>query len=68
MKLKKLIKVLSDGTACFSIKGLCEEYGEGLEQLQQELWYMKNRERTVKRIAVIGGGMYKTELCIELED
>ena len=67
MKLSELIKVLSDGTACFSIVGLCEEYTKGLEQLQQESWYLQNKEKTVRKITVIGGYCdYNVEFRIRL--
>lgn len=35
--------------------------------LEKEPWYEQIEYRKVKRIIVIGGGMYKTELCIKLE-
>lgn len=60
--------MLSDGTACFSIEGLCEEYAQGLEQLQQEPWYLKNKDKMVRNISVIGGYCdYKAECCIFLK-
>ena len=61
------MKVLDDGTTCFSILPYCEEYGEGLEELKKEPWYAEIKNRKVKRIVTIGGGMYKVETCIELE-
>lgn len=67
MTLKNLLNVFSDGTACFSIKGLCEEYSYGLDVLKKEPWYKTNARRQVRRIAVIGGGCYKVEVRIELE-
>jgi len=68
MKLKELMNVLEDGVACFSILPYCEEYGDGLDSLKEESWYSEIKDRTVKRIATIGGGIYEVETCIELED
>lgn len=69
MKLKDLADVLYDGTAIFTIEGLCHEYSYGIEQLKQEPWYVRNCEQTVTRVVVIGIGTerYKTVLCIDLE-
>lgn len=68
MTLKNLLNVFSDGTACFSIDGLCGEYCRGLDELKREPWYKKNASRQVRNIVIIGGGMYKVEVCIKLED
>lgn len=67
MTVNSLMKVLADGCACFSIKPYCEEYGQGLEELKKEKWYPEIKNREVKRIVTIGGGMYKVETIIELE-
>lgn len=68
MKLKELMNIMGDGTAYFSILPYCEEYGQGLEALKREPWYREIANRKVRRIVAIGGGSYKVETCIELED
>ncbi|SET42698.1 hypothetical protein SAMN05443270_0010 [Lacrimispora sphenoides] len=68
MKLKELMNVLTDGVACFSILPYCEEYREGLDRLKEESWYTEIKDRNVKCIVTIGGGMYDVETCIELEE
>lgn len=66
MKLHEFIDTSEDGCACFSILPYCEEYEKGIDQLKREKWYQKIRNRIVKRIVTIGGGVYKVETCIEL--
>lgn len=36
--------------------------------LAREKWYKIIKDRKVKSMTVIGGGMYKVELCIKLEE
>lgn len=66
MTVSELMKVLNDGTACFTIRPYCEEYS-GLYDLKREPWYSKIQNRQVKQITTIGGGSYRVEMCIELE-
>lgn len=67
MTLEELMNVLDDGTTCFSILPYCEEYRDGADKLKEEPWYSKIKDREIKRIVTIGGGMYNVETCIELE-
>lgn len=68
MKLRQLMSVLADGCACFSILPYCEEYTAGLDELKKEPWYKEIKDRKVRRVVTIGGGCYKVETCIELEE
>ena len=74
MTLKNFMKMHDGGVACVSIY----EYNDGkkhqyCEEVYQEVivdaeWFKKIAQRKVKRFCVIGGGMYKVELCIELKE
>lgn len=68
MKLNELLRVMDDGTTCFSINPYCEEYRDGIKSLKEEDWYQEIQDKNVKRIVTIGGGMYKVETCIEIEE
>lgn len=68
MKLFELMNILDDGTAYFTILPYCEEYGYGISQLKEEPWYKEIESREVLRVVTIGGGMYKVETCIEIQE
>lgn len=36
--------------------------------LARESWYETVKNQEISRITVIGGGVYQTEMCIELKD
>lgn len=68
MKLFELMNILDDGTAYFTILPYCEEYGRGISQLKEEPWYKEIESMEVLRVVTIGGGMYKVEICIEIQE
>lgn len=68
MKLYELLNVYDDGENSYTILPYCEEYTEGLDSLKLEPWFSEIESREVKRIVTIGGGCYKVETCIELEE
>ena len=69
------------GNGCVSIEGYCEEasydyYTEVDEDnpnnykptcIAKEPWWNEVKDREIKRWNIIGGGMYKVELWIDLE-
>lgn len=55
-----------DGNDCISIDGYCKEWSQ--EEVMTFGWYEEIKDKTIKRWQTIGGGMYKTEICIFLDD
>lgn len=68
MKLYELLNIYDDGENSYTILPYCEEYTGGLDSLMLEPWFFEIENREVKRIVTIGGGCYKVETCIELEE
>lgn len=74
MTLENFMELHDGGVACVSIyeytdgkkHQYCEE--ENQEDILDAEWFEKIAQREVKRFCVIGGGMYKVELCIELRE
>lgn len=77
MKLADFLRVHEGGVACITISAnetsatkptilFCEE--EEQEDFMQSEAYQKIADYTVRRFCVIGGGIYKVELCIEVEE
>lgn len=75
MTLYEFLRLHEGGVACVSIAEnetsikkqkiqYCEE--ENQEDILESEWFEKIANRRVKRFCVIGGGMYKVELCIEV--
>ena len=58
------------GNECVSIEGYCEEkhYDYFREADEWELWWNEVKDREIKEWNIIGGGMYKVELWIDLEE
>lgn len=54
-----------DGDDAVSIKGYCEEWRK--EEVLTADWYKKIRRMSIDRWLILGGGMYKIEIWIELE-
>lgn len=76
MKLADFLELHEGGVACITISAnetnatkptihYCEE--EEQEDFMQSEEYQKIADYTVKRFCVIGGGIYKVELYIEVE-
>lgn len=76
MKLADFLELHEGGVACITISEnstsakkptihYCEE--EEQEDFMQSEEYQKIADYTVKRFCVIGGGIYKVELYIEVE-
>ncbi len=66
MTLGDLIERLCTCYAGISITGLCEEYRDGLDCLKEEPWYLREKDRPVGGISVIGSDYHSFELCIEI--
>lgn len=78
MKLREFLNMHDGGVAydCISIadgvrsikKGhqYCEE--ENQEYILKSEWFEKIADREVVKFCIIGGGMYKVELCIEIAE
>lgn len=76
MTLREFLELHEGGVAndCVSIaegsRGIrhqyCEE--ESQEYILESEWFEKIADRAVVRFCVIGGGMYKVELCIEVAE
>lgn len=54
------------GNHCITIKPYCEECQ--LEEILAASWWDEIQGRTITGWQTIGGGMYKTEICITLGD
>ena len=68
MKLDQMLSKMRNCVACISIKGLCDEYRDGIYDLLEEDWYQESRDRNVKFFSIIGFDEYSFELYIELEN
>lgn len=66
------------GNECVSIEGYCEENEWELSDdnpnhykptcIAEEPWWNEVKDREIKEWNIIGGGMYKVELWIDLEE
>lgn len=58
------------GNECVSIEGYCEEkhYDYKPTCIAEEPWWNEVKDREIKEWNIIGGGMYKVELWIDLEE
>lgn len=67
MKLKDVINIC--GTFdCISIKGLCDEYRDDIEDLKEEKWYKEAENKKVTNIGTYVNGHMEAELWIDMED
>lgn len=69
MTVKNFLKKHIGGVACVSIEEKEKKYfeEENQEDILQSEFFKKIANRPVKKFCVIGGGMYKVELVIELD-
>lgn len=59
------------GNECVSIEGYCEEKHYDYYKptcIAEEPWWNEVKDREIKEWNIIGGGMYKVELWIDLEE
>lgn len=56
------------GNECVSIEGYCEEEHYDYSCIAKEPWWNEVKDREIKEWNIIGGGMYKVELWIDLEE
>lgn len=67
MKLKDVINVCRTFD-CISIKGVCDEYQDDIEDLKTKKWYKEAKDAKVTCIGTYINGLGEAELWIDIED
>ena len=66
MRLKDVINMFSNSSFLLTINGVCDEWYGGIEELPNESYYNKYKDKRVLSMAILlTNGM--PELCIEIE-
>ena len=73
MTLRDFLELHEGGCACNCVSiseqsgcQFCEE--ESQDYILKSEWFKKIADKEVVRFCVIGGGIYKVELCIEIQE